>query len=168
MWGVAYPCDAANRLTQITQVTRTWTLGYDAAGNRTSLAHPNRATIAYTYLVNNWLGTITHKKAGGTTFDTITYAYDANGNRQYIYNGDGLKIRRIEGSAVTRYYHDGIRPIYETDEAGSLQAQLERDIFGNLLARKTSGGTWYYHHDGLGSTVGLTDARRERQRAADL
>jgi len=81
MWGVAYPCDAANRLTQITQVTRTWTLGYDAAGNRTSLAHPNRATIAYTYLVNNWLGTITHKKAGGTTFDTITYAYDANGNR---------------------------------------------------------------------------------------
>ncbi len=36
---------------------------------------------------------------------------------------------------------------------------MERDIFGNLLARQDWNGTrYYYHHDGLGSTVGLTDA----------
>ncbi len=60
---------------------------------------------------------------------------------------------------VTRYYHDGIRPLYETKGDGSLNADLERDIFGNLLARQDAGGTrYYYHHDGLGSMVGLTDA----------
>ncbi len=218
-----YAYNNANRLTQITQGTRIWTFGYDAAGNRASLAHPNGASIAYTYLTNSCLDTITHKRAGGTTFETLTYAYDANGNRttltdatgtttfgydannrltsagsatysydnngnltnistgisltydahnrtsqtslpgglvvQYTYDGDGVKIRRIEGSAVTRYYHDGIRPIYETKADGSRNADLERDIFGNLLARRDAAGTrHYYHHDGLGSTVGLTDA----------
>ncbi len=60
---------------------------------------------------------------------------------------------------MTRYYADGIRPIYETKADGSLNADLERDIFGNLLARQDAGGArYYYHHDGLGSTVGLTDA----------
>ncbi len=260
-----YAYDDANRLTQITQGGRTWAFGYDAAGNRTSLLHPNGARINYTYLQNNWLATITHKRSGGVTFETLTYAYDANGNRatltdatgttafgydqlnrltsaaypggygtwswtydqvgnrliqnspsgqttygydannrltqtgsatysydnngnltsitggtsftydahnrmsqanlpgglvvQYTYNGDGLKIRRIEGATTTRYYHDGIRPLYEAKADGSRNADLERDLFGNLLARQDASGTrYYYHHDGLGSMVGLTDA----------
>jgi RHS repeat-associated protein len=260
-----YVYDDANRLTQIRQGGRTWALNYDAAGNRTSLLHPNGARINYTYLTNNWLATITHKQAGGVTFETLTYGYDANGNRttltdatgttafgydelnrltsgaypggygtwswtydavgnrfiqnspsgqttygydannrltqagsttysydnngnltsisggtsftydahnrmsqanfpgglvvQYTYNGDGLKIRRIEGAATTRYYCDGIRPIYEAKADGSRNADLERDIFGNLLARQDAAGTrYYYHHDGLGSMVGLTES----------
>ena len=137
---------------------------YDGAGRVTSQtfqpATPDERVITYAYDAN---GNLTSISTGAS------FGYDAHNRMsqanlpgglsvQYLYNGDGLKLRRTEGSAVTRYYHDGIKPIYEANSAGSLQAQLERDIFGNLLARKTSNGTWYYHHDGLGSTVGLTDA----------
>jgi RHS repeat-associated protein len=38
-------------------------------------------------------------------------------------------------------------------------AQLDRDIFGDLLSRKEPAGTRrYYHFDGLGSTTALSDA----------
>jgi len=38
-----------------------------------------------------------------------------------------------------------------------MTAQLDRDIFGNLLSRAEPGNRRYYHTDGLGSTVALTD-----------
>jgi RHS repeat-associated protein len=39
-----------------------------------------------------------------------------------------------------------------------MTAQLDRDIFGNLLSRKEPAGTRrYYHFDGLGSTTALSD-----------
>ncbi|HEY3118459.1 MAG TPA: RHS repeat-associated core domain-containing protein [Chloroflexota bacterium] len=39
-----------------------------------------------------------------------------------------------------------------------MTAQLDRDIFGNLLSRKEPVGTRrYYHFDGLGSTTALSD-----------
>jgi RHS repeat-associated protein len=39
-----------------------------------------------------------------------------------------------------------------------MTAQLDRDIFGNLLSRKEPAGTRrYYHFDGLGSTTALLD-----------
>ena len=174
----AFGYDTLNRLTSgaYPGTYGIWSWTYDQVGNRLTQNSPSGQTT-YGYDANNRLtsgggktysydnnGNLT-SISGGTTF-----AYDAH-NRlsqanlpgglsvQYLYNGDGLKLRRTEGSAVTRYYHDGIRPIYETNSAGSLQAQLERDIFGNLLSRQDGGGTrYYYHHDGLGSTTALTDA----------
>src|SRR5439155_16417071 len=53
--------------------------------------------------------------------------------------------------------YDGIRPIWETDASGGMTAELDRDIFGNLLSRRDNNGDRrYYHTDGLGSTVALT------------
>jgi RHS repeat-associated protein len=261
---LGYAYDAANRLTQITQGTLSWSFGYDGAGNRTSLTQPNGTNTTYAYQVNNWLSSITHKGPGGAAFQIISYTYDANGNRitqadssgtttsgydalnrlvqaaypgtygtwswaydpvgnrtsqtapggittyaydgnnrltqagavvytydangnltgttagqsftynvfnrmtqavgtggtaTYTYNGDGRKIQRIGPDGVTRYYYSGIRPIWETDGAGVMTAELDRDIFGNLLSRLDSSGTRrYYHTDGLGSTIVLTDA----------
>ena len=167
--------DALNRLTQAvypgTYGTYTWT--YDAVGNRTQQTAP-AGTTAYTYDANNRL-----TQAGSTT-----YAYDANGNLTslstgrtfawdvfnrmtattaagstvtHTYNGDGLKTKRVGPSGTTNYYHDGIRPIWETNSAGAMTAQYDRDIFGNLLSRLESGTRRYYHHDGLGSTTAITD-----------
>lgn len=238
------------------------TFGYDAAGNRTSLGHPNGTTIAYAFLNNNWLSSITHRAPNGTTFQSFTYTYDAKGNRltqadtsgtttltydalnrltqaaypggygtyswtmdavgnrltqtapggttnytydannrltqagsatysydangnltsistgrtftwnvfnrmisttasgstvTYTYNGDGLKTRRVGPNGTTNYYHDGFRHIWETNSAGAMTAQYDRDIFGNLLSRLETGSVRrYYHHDGIGSTTALT------------
>jgi RHS repeat-associated protein len=260
---LGYAYDAANRLTQITQGTLSWSFGYDGAGNRTSLNQPNGTSTTYAYLINNWLSSITHKGPGGAAFQTISYTYDANGNRitqadtsgtttlsydalnrlvqvaypgtygnwswaydpvgnrtsqtapggittyaydgnnrltqaggvvytydangnltgttagqsftydvfnrmtqavgtggtaTYTYNGNGLKIQRVGPDGTTRYYYDGFRPIWETDGIGTITAQLDRDIFGNLLSRREASGVRrYYHPDGLGSTNALTD-----------
>ncbi len=260
---LGYTYDAANRLTQITQGTLSWSFGYDGAGNRTSLSQPNGTSTSYAYLVNNWLSSVTHKAPGGAAFQTISYTYDANGNRitqadtsgtttlgydalnrlvqaaypgtygtwswaydpvgnrtsqtapsgittyaydgnnrltqaaavvytydangnltgttagqsftydafnrmtqtvgtggtaTYTYNGDGRKIQRVGPDGTTRYYYDGIRSIWETDGVGAMTAELDRDLFGNLLSRLDSSATRrYYHTDGLGSTIVLTD-----------
>jgi RHS repeat-associated protein len=258
--------DQANRLTQLTQGSLTWTFGYDGAGNRTRLTHPNGTSTDYAYLNNTWLSSITDKTPGGTPFQTTSYGYDPNGNRisqtdpsgqttfgyddlnrlttaaypagygtwgwtydevgnrltqtgpsgtttytydannrliqavagttvtygyddngnlltistgqsftwdvfnrltqatgpggtvTHTYNGDGLKTRRVGPDGTRRYYHDGIRPIWETDDAGVMTAQYDRDIFGNLLSRReASGARRYYHFDGIGSTTALTN-----------
>ena len=100
-----YAYDAANCWTQITQGSRTWSFGYDAAGNRTSLNHPNGAKIAYSHLNHDWLGTVTHKRSGNVTFDTFTYAYDANGDRTTLTDYTGTTafgydaLNRLTGAA---------------------------------------------------------------------
>jgi RHS repeat-associated protein len=87
----------------------------------------------------------------------MTQATGPGGTVSYTYNGDGLKVRRVGPDGTRRYYYDGIRPIWEADGAGVMTAQLDRDLFGNLLSRReASGARRYYHYDGLGSTTALT------------
>jgi len=165
--------DALNRVTQAAYpgTYGTWSWTYDAVGNRTSQTSPS-GQIAYTYDGNNRL-----TQAGATV-----YTYDANGNLTgtpsnpyytydafnrliqagafvtYTYNGDGLKVQRVGPDGTTRYYYDDIWSIWESDATGGTIAELDRDIFGNLLSRLDSSGTRLnYHTDGLGSTIALTD-----------
>lgn len=173
--------DALNRLTQAVYpgTYGTWSWSYDAVGNRTLQGAPGGHT-AYTYDANNRL-TQTSAMTG-----TVTYTYDANGNPTstssgnsftydafnrmiqastptgsvtYTYNGDGLKVQRVGPDGTTRYYRDGILSIWETDGNGNMTAQLNRDIFGNVLSRTPCNGCHhqFYHTDGLGSTIALTD-----------
>ena len=91
------------------------------------------------------------------SYDEFNRMIRAVGNTvSYTYNGDGLKVQRAGPDGTTKYYYDGIRPIWETDGAGAMTAQLDRDIFGNLLSRAEPTNRRYYHTDGLGSTVALT------------
>lgn len=151
--------------------TYSWTL--DVVGNRLTQTAPG-GTTNYTYDANNRL----------TQAGSATYSYDNNGNLTsistgrtftwdifnrmlsttasgstvtYTYNGDGLKTRRVGPNGTTNYYHDGFRHIWETNSAGAMTAQYDRDIFGNLLSRLEPGNVRrYYHHDGIGSTTALT------------
>ena len=143
-------------------------------GNRLIQTAPS-GTTNYTYNANNRLtsaggvnytydanGNLTSTTAGQSfawdVFNRMTSSSGPGGTATNTYNGDGLKIRRIGPDGTTRYYYDGIRPIWEADSAGNMVAQLDRDIFGNLLSRKEPAGTRrYYHFDGLGSTTALSD-----------
>jgi RHS repeat-associated protein len=87
----------------------------------------------------------------------MTQATGPGGTVTYTLDGDGVKTRRVGPDGTTKYYYDGIRPIWETDSGGAMTAQLDRDIFGNLLSRKEPTVRRYYHFDGLGSTTALTN-----------
>src|SRR5437667_1134753 len=171
----SYGYDPLNRLISAAYpgTYGTWSWEYDAVGNRTQQQVAPAVPTTYTYDGNNRLtqagavvysydanGNLTGTSAGQSfrydAFDRMTQAASTGGTVTYSYNGDGLKIQRIGPDGTTRYYYDGFRPIWETDGAGAMTAQLDRDIFGNLLSRAEPTNRRYYHTDGLGSTVALT------------
>ncbi len=164
-----------NRLTQAVYpgTWGAWSWTYDPVGNRTQQVAPTGVTT-YTYDVNNRLnsagtsnytydsnGNLTGVSTGQTftydVFNQMTQAMGPGGTATYAYNGAGLKTQRNGPDGITRYYYDGIRSVWETDGAGAVTAQLDWDIFGNLLDRQDTTGRRYYHPDGLGSTVALTN-----------
>lgn len=168
--------DASNRLTAAAYpgTYGSWSWVYDAAGNRTSQTAPS-GTTPYTYDANNRLttagavnysydanGNLTSTTAGQSfswdAFNRLTGAGGSGGSVSYTFNGDGLKVRRTGPDGATVYFYDGIRPIWEADGSGTLKAQLDRDIFGNLLSRReVSGIRRYFAHDGVGGMTGVTD-----------
>lgn len=77
---VTYTYDNANRLTTITQGTDTVTIAYDDTDRRTSVTYPNTNKIEYGYNVASELTSLTYKQCT-TTLGTLTYTYDATGNR---------------------------------------------------------------------------------------
>ncbi|MDF0676561.1 MAG: RHS repeat protein [Nitrospira sp.] len=77
---VTYKYDNADRLTQVQQGTNTVTIGYDAAGRRTSLTLPNTNSITYAYNAASEVTSLTYKQ-GATTIEDLTYTYDKAGNR---------------------------------------------------------------------------------------
>ncbi|MBM3859084.1 MAG: RHS repeat-associated core domain-containing protein [Verrucomicrobia bacterium] len=137
-----YTVNALNQYTVVDGAT----LGYDANGNLASAVGPpplGNATAQYD--AQNRLVSA----SGGPSSVTASFAYDAR-NR--------CVARTING--ITTYLvYDGWSLIEERDATG---AQLAEYIHGatidEILCRTTSGATHYFHHDGLGSTIALTDS----------
>jgi YD repeat-containing protein len=77
---VAYGYDDANRLTTITQGSSVVTFDYDAANRRTSLTLPNGVVVEYGYDAASRLTGLTYRQ-GITVLGTLTYTYDAAGQR---------------------------------------------------------------------------------------
>jgi RHS repeat-associated protein len=142
----------------------------------------NAETINYTYSLGNILNTadgntythdangnrIQKSGSGGTT----TYTYDslnrltqvAAGARtiQYIYNGLGQRIGKVDNGVQSNYLVDpnGILPqvLAETDASNNLISFYVYDGAG-LVAKVTPANQYYfYHYDGLGSTIAITDS----------
>jgi RHS repeat-associated protein len=80
---VSYTYDAADRLTQITQGSATVTFSYDDANRRTSLTLPNGLVTEYSYDAASRLTGLTYKN-GSTVLGTLTYSYDAAGDRSVM------------------------------------------------------------------------------------
>ena len=77
---MTYQFDAASRLTQVAQGGRAAAFGFDAADRRTSLTLPNGSTISYSYDAASRLAGLTYGVPSGP-LGTLTYSYDAAGNR---------------------------------------------------------------------------------------
>ena len=135
----------ANNLNQYTVVDGA-TLSYDANGNLASVSGPpplGNATAQYD--AQNRLVSA----SGGPSSVTATFAYDAR-NRC---------VARTLNGVTTYLIYDGWCLIEERDTTG---AQTAKYIHGattdEILMRVSGGAIHYYHHDGLGSTIALTDS----------
>lgn len=148
----SYDYDELNQLTQALYPNgRTVEYSYDAAGNRTDVTDsqvqtPDTQTKDYIYDYENRL---------------IQYQ-DDNQTITYNYDGDGNLIERTvtEGTNTDTYeyfydYSAGLpRLLVETKN----ETETYNYIYaGRLLARKGPEGKVYYHQDGLGSTLAITD-----------
>jgi len=115
----AYTFDAVNRLTAV--ANGSWAIGWDidAYGNRTSQTPSGLAvgkvgsqTSGY---ANNRNNAFTHDPDGNVTNDGSghTYAYDGEnrirqvdgGTIQYVYDGEGQRVKKTVGSTTTFYLY---------------------------------------------------------------
>ena len=128
---------AANALNQYTSVGGS-TLSYDANGNLTGDGNGG----SYTYDAQNRL---VQASVGGIV---TTFAYDSR-NRV---------VQRTDNGVVQNLTYNGWNLIEERDGTGALQqVYVHGAKVDELLTKISSTGAVYYHADGSGSTVALTD-----------
>ncbi len=163
--------DELNRLTQEAHPEQTLSYAYDAAGNRTSMTQ-GTATTSYTYnaaerMTKAGTTTFTYNKVGETTSrttgtTTTNYAYDYEGmmtkagTRTYARDPFGRAVSSTAGTTTTEYLFDGAEAIQE--KSGTTTTYYTRGLGGQLVNRRAGTGMLrYYHHDAIGSVVGLSD-----------
>jgi RHS repeat-associated protein len=78
---------------------------------------------------------------------------------RYRYDPLGRRVRKIAGGVTTSYAYDGQDIIKETRSDGAAYTYIHGPSFDEPLARiDGSGAVAYYHADGVGSIVEMTDA----------
>nr|WP_256381552.1 RHS repeat-associated core domain-containing protein [Sulfuricella sp. T08] len=146
---LAYKYDDANQLTEIHNGTITGTLlstlSYDNNGNLQS-----DGSRSYTWDALNQLAQVTK---GATT---VAYGYDA----------DGRRIRKVTGGITTQWLYDG-QDIYAEYGAAWTNPNAvytsgggvdDPVIKATVTGASSYGQAQYYHADGLGSIVGLSNS----------
>ncbi|MCP4490004.1 MAG: RHS repeat-associated core domain-containing protein, partial [Gammaproteobacteria bacterium] len=128
---------------------------------------PVPKTFSYTYDNN---GNMLTKSDSSEPLEILTFNYDSRdrlvqtargppGSQtllgQYDYNAGGMRVRHLRSErGDVDYYYDGNSVIEERNTDGTLLAHYR--YADRLFRLDTPGGTQYYHHDALGSTVNLT------------
>jgi RHS repeat-associated protein len=140
--GGAYNYNASNELTSIGSVT----FAYDNNGNRTSTTSGG-GTTTYSWDYENRLTSVTLPSSGGT----FSFKYDPFGRR--------IKIVSPSGTIIYAYYGDNI--VDQMDATGTWQSRFTHGLgIDEPLEIRQGSVPLYYHADGLGSIVALTNASR--------
>jgi RHS repeat-associated protein len=132
-----------------------WLLGYyyDDNGNLVKFNHPGATDTLFYDFENRLVKFVEKSTTIPPTYDTLWFQYCGMGKRL-------KKIEKPDGQSpdTTAYSYDGMYSVCEF--GGHLDLEYKY-IYANgmLLARynESSADTHYYHHDGLGSVMGLTD-----------
>lgn len=159
---------------------------YDAVGNRLSEVRPRRVTT-YEYDASDQLvssavgGVITSyehdprgnlTRAGSTTYtydlaNRMTSADSATSTARYEYDGLGKRVAAVEGTGtaeVTTYLWDpnmSLPEIVREDRANGVVRRYEHGH--DLISMSSDGHLDFFHHDGLGSAIAVTDVAGEGQ-----
>jgi len=176
-----YTYDVLYQLTEVDYPgDTTLTYNYDSLGNRTSVI--NGGTINYVlndeglnqYGYVDWIsyGYDDNGNLADINNGQYEYVYDCE-NRlievkedsetvaSYKYDFAGRRVSKTVESVTTKYCYDGDRVIAEYDSSNNL---LRRFIYGPgidepicMLNYTGQVGFYYYHYDGLGSVVALSN-----------
>ena len=143
---------------------------YDQVGNWTSVYTGTTTTYSHNRL-NQYTavgsvtptydskGNITSGYGGG-----LTLAYDCEnrlttaGSVSYAYDWLGRRVSRTVSGGTTTYVYDGGQIIAEYNGGTLLRKYIYGPGIDEPVCMVASGGTWYYHFDGLGSVAALTDS----------
>lgn len=120
---------------------------YDSTGNQTSKLGPAMQECEYSYDFENRDTMIVRKH----TDDTLLFKYD----------GSGRRFMKSAPGDTLNYAYDGIYQTCEFDAQEAVKA-IYAYANGLLLAKIVSPAAgpapkYFYHHDGLGSIIGMTD-----------
>ena len=142
----SYTYDDTYQLTQATHPNMpTEQFGYDAVGNRTASGQPTPtlSTALFAYDFENRLTDVSYSDM------VIHYKYDPFGRR----------IEKNVDGTVTKYVYDGPNLVTEYDGDWNIQGKylFTLDIDDPLMVQQGE-NAYYYHKDGLGSVVNLTDS----------
>jgi RHS repeat-associated protein len=159
--------DAAGNKTQRTDFNAlTTNYTFDALNRLTGIAYPNSTSTGYSYDALSRLSTATN--ANGTvtlTYDnrgrlstvtdvygqTISYSYDASGNRTQL---------SIGGNSIATYQYDSLNRLTQLSDAGSLAFTFAYDATDKLVTRTAPNGVVTSHqYDGLDRLTRLTHAK---------
>ena len=184
---VNYQYDEYNRLTQATASAYTRYYGYDGFGNLRLVGGTGgpHANYALNYALNgsgapatNRIASVTengatepftYDAAGNLTAgDGQTYAYDGasrlssvNGGLwgQYGYDGDGLRVKKVEGGATSYYIQSSVLGQVAFEQHSTLGIARAYVVKGgNQIAVQSYDGNFYWiHTNHLGNSRKLTN-----------
>ena len=142
------------------QVNNITSVGSMAGGQQFALALKSDGTVwAWGANGNGQLGnnsTAEQHLPVQSNMNSVSTSGASNTGATYTYNGDGLRMSKTVNGATSQFTWDtaGSTPLLISDGTNSY-------IYGpsNLPVEEiTPSGTYYYHHDQLGSTRVLTDS----------
>ncbi|WP_338709179.1 DNRLRE domain-containing protein [Paenibacillus amylolyticus] len=175
----AYEYDALNQLEQETLPDGTTIkYRYDDVGNRTQKVVVTNGQEQTTVYEHNNANQLTSVNGQAYQYDNNgnllndgkqTYIYDAldqlievqdqAGQRiqKYSYDENGRRIQSTGQSGTVNFFYDGDEVIYETDGNNKTLREYTWDDSGSPVAMTKDGHTYYYHLNGHGDVVSLTD-----------
>jgi RHS repeat-associated protein len=171
--------DALNELlsAQLGPLKSTWT--YDAVGNRLKQISP-LGTIAYTYDAGDRLlaagtATFTYDANGNQTSvaqtfssQPLSYQYDSanrlvavTGGRptsSFAYDGDGNRISQSVGTGIYNYLNDVATALPVVLQESGPDGNISYAYGLGLISESSPKFDYFYHYDGLGSVIALSNA----------
>ena len=162
----AYTPDGMGNRTNMTDLAGLHSYTYDNIYQLTQASHPNMPIEQFTY---DPAGNRQTSEGQAPSLRSTEYTYDFE-NRlievdyfgtlaQYKYDPFGRRIEKNMNGAITRYLYDGPNIVTEYDGAWNVQAQYTQTLdIDDPLTVTQGANTYYYHRDGLGSVVNLTDS----------
>jgi RHS repeat-associated protein len=167
---------------QLGPLKATWT--YDAVGNRLKQTSPLGATT-YAYdagdrLLTAGLAKFTYDNNGNQITNTSgkltwTYTYDAGNrlvkalgygmNSTFGYDGDGNRISQTNGPGSYSYLNDVATALPVVLNEQGPDGNITYAYGLGLIEESSPTFNFFYHYDGLGSVIGLTNASGKPQAA---
>jgi RHS repeat-associated protein len=174
-----YSYDALNELlgAQLGPLKTSW--NYDAVGNRLKQTSA-LGTTNYTYdaadrLLMAGLAAFTYDANGNQTSamrslssKPIIYRYDAANrlisstggptNSAFAYDGDGNRVSQSVGKGTYTYLNDVAAALPVVLQESGPDGNISYAYGLGLISESSSAFNFFYHYDGLGSVIALTDA----------